>query len=379
MRWSFALLTLHWMIPLAHAGPAGDPVRPNPLRVLREYVPVLRDARAADDMTRWDFGRVQAQPGQAWVLADVVPAELSGAETVPGAYIDAKTGQLIMPPNPRHVMLVKGTVSVVAVLAGTPAEKTWSYTWDEPLKTVISNRSGMTLGMGYDPFRYSGGHVIALVAPAEKGRDQFKDVYLIPQDWHEAVIPAWNDYRENKALFQPGDAEKNRAALTALLEKKNPVVAAQACRLLARAGLLDPSFVQGPLARARGSLQTVMTLLILRSAPDEKQPAYADAFRKLIQSASGARDIQGAAVAAFAIRFETVNWKKSIWRTAEEILLAVKDRREALKVDADPAMKKYFFELLDYSALLAQDNPAGGQDEDEAPSKERKPSPPEGR
>ena len=89
---------------------------------------LLHDARAVHDIAVIGLAAYLSD-GPPWIVALATPGPRSGKATTPGAYIDGKTGKVVMPPSPQTVVMKQGTWQVVAGGQGRQ-----EYAWNEPME-----------------------------------------------------------------------------------------------------------------------------------------------------------------------------------------------------------------------------------------------------
>src|SRR6266699_2614025 len=94
---------------------------------------LIHDARAVYDTASLRFGDFIVEGRPAWVVAIVIPGPTSGSATVPGAYINAETGQFVTPGNAQTVLVKEGKWRALAASQGSAQYGEGAYSWTETL------------------------------------------------------------------------------------------------------------------------------------------------------------------------------------------------------------------------------------------------------
>jgi hypothetical protein len=214
---------------------------------------LLHDARAVHDIAVIGLAAYLSD-GPPWIVALATPGPRSGKATTPGAYIDGKTGKVVMPPSPQTVVMKQGTWQVVAGGQGRQ-----EYAWNEPMerKRVPAPEDQ------YSPFIH-GGDVLFRPAPQVAALADLGPVALLFSGWAQEVAPALAYYRDNAGAFgdKPGPAESR--LLMSLLSGQNRLLAVVALRTFQGAGGLTPEQEREYLTRVgAGEFAAIVAYLML--------------------------------------------------------------------------------------------------------------------
>src|SRR4051794_707217 len=70
---------------------------------------ILHDGRAVHDLAALRFADYEPGGRPPWILATRAPGPRSGSATIPGGYIEAETGKLVVPEGAMTVLVKEGT------------------------------------------------------------------------------------------------------------------------------------------------------------------------------------------------------------------------------------------------------------------------------
>jgi hypothetical protein len=256
-------------------------------------ITVLHDARAVHDCSRSVFSQFIVNGQPVWMVIELVPGGRSGSGTIPGAHIQAETGQLVTPGGSQPVILKEGQWKLLnsarqADSSGGP------YSWTEPMvdKRTLSPEEH------YSPFVY-GGRILASRIAGASGIAQFGPVVLLPEGFDRFVAAAFTVAQQTPALLaNDGRTREAVARLTALLHQDNDLVAAQAFRTLLEAGGLSTDTLREAVAGARGYRLSMFLYLLLTGR------AGGEPSGRIVSSAAERRDadsLRMVALAAFTV------------------------------------------------------------------------------
>jgi hypothetical protein len=145
----------------------------------------MHEVRAVQDTAFLELSDYGIPSRPLWVVASVTPDKGSGSATVPGAHIDARTGQFVNPSGGAGVLVKKGQWHASATSDPSVA-RTGTYSWTEPLdpKTRMVTPEDV-----YSPFAY-GGTIVFRPEPQAEGRQQFGACRMIFPEWQDAAAAA---------------------------------------------------------------------------------------------------------------------------------------------------------------------------------------------
>jgi hypothetical protein len=242
---------------------------------------LLHDARAAHDVASLRLGDYEPGGRPAWILAAVSPGPRSGSGTIPGAYIDGKTGTLVQPPGARPVMVKEGTWKALSASppGGHPASGTFS--WNEPptSKRILDPEDL------YSPFIHGGALLFRPVA-GKADIEQFGAARVIFTDWSAQVAPAFAFHEANPFLLDPGPQTASVKSLVQITTGQNLVLAAVAFRVLLQLGLAQPDWVRAQILRVSGPLGAVFGFLTVAVAGPNLSRPFAHETVQALDTAS---------------------------------------------------------------------------------------------
>lgn len=291
-----------------------------------EYA-LVYEARAVHDTATLrlsDYG-IAAKP--AWIVTVVTPANGSGSATIPGAYIEAETGQFVTPERSDTVVVKKGAWQALDT-ADPLAPKTGNYSWTEPLDRV---KRVVTPEDIYSPFSY-GGTIVFRPEPKDYGARYFVSCRLLFPEWGRAAAEALKAAPQLMGSLTTASTDNTSWAMVEkLAADDNGVLATVAFRTL----LQSPgSFVAWLPALLKATdvkkLSTFAYLsLAVSSAKDRAQRIME--LGKLINETKEADRLLAIAYAAFAVNLFATQDTAAV-SAANEILGKLRKRVEELHI-----------------------------------------------
>jgi hypothetical protein len=290
---------------------------------------LLHDARAVHDTASLRFRDFETNGEPSWVLATVTPAPRSGSATVPGAYIKADTGELVMPGAAETVVVKAGSWKAeAAARAGQSTGGT--YDWTEPLeekRTLLPEDY-------YSPFVH-GGTMLCRPTSSAPGIEQFGPVHLLFPEWGQYVTAASAFTQRHRALFEADQLGPTAVAeLEQLLSQDNALLAVLAFRALSQGGRMTSNLVRELLARAEGHALAIFTYLILVSPGPEAGNPLAQEVDGLVRTSPQAPKIRSVALGAFAAALFR-SGDSAILSYSRSLLRAVRQRLDMPGVASD--------------------------------------------
>lgn len=320
----------------------------------RAYDPLGMEIRLVTDITQWSFRRISPDTRRVWVVAKITPDRNSGRGTIPGAYINGETGELVTPKGGQLFVNHEGSCQVIALLAGTLDKKDWAYRFEEPALLDQFGAVPPTIDHYYSPFWHNGGLVICSTEGSAGKGGRFNNVHLLPAKWESSASEAWGFCKKNRELLRPNLAVQNRAKLRKLLTNRNPLLAIEACRLLAQSDGLDKNFVEETLANTHGYKRAAFALLFIKHLRKEEVKSESRKLEDLIEKITSPEEIRQLALACLIALSDRSGNVSS--RVAMQILKKVKCRSSAFKEDS--ARGKFLQRIFDMAGMRAWHNKA---------------------
>ncbi|MDQ3814355.1 MAG: hypothetical protein M3347_10440 [Armatimonadota bacterium] len=239
------------------------------------------------------------EPNSTWVVAEITPSPTSGQTK--GMTKDPQTGQLTQTPGSRIVRVLDGSIKVVVTLVGSPQKDVWNYKFEKP-SFIAAGLVGTPINSQdkYLPF-FCHSTVIcrlnkeATTDPDNPTESEFFPLYVIPSEWQQSVMPAFQFYQTNSKLFQVATAAQHHEQLLKLIEEENPFLAIAAWRTLVQAHRIEESLIQGPLARSIGFKQAVLTYVLLTHSAKDAQSKLTEQISRIVENADNSAQLEGLA------------------------------------------------------------------------------------
>src|SRR5271165_1438440 len=265
----------------------------------------LHDLRAIYDMGNLHLDPAAKVGNQPWSVVRLTPDPYSGSETLVGAALDAKTGQLINAATGKPAaddsfssgMIEEGSWALVTRLGVPRGKQRGRYKWTKPLEYEKRKLDPEDI---YRPF-VKGGTVLCRHNPEVEGATQFDAVSLLPTGWETNVAPAFDALKKNKVLSRQPVSAVDKMSLKALMADANAITSTIAFRSLSESGNLDSKTVQQTLSKATGYHRAVLMYVALVHAPAAGPSAIEPALAQATQSTSRPPDSRAAALAFAAV------------------------------------------------------------------------------
>jgi hypothetical protein len=231
----------------------------------------LHDLRAVHDMANLRLDPASDTGGRPWSVIRLAPAPYSGSETLIGAALNGKTGELVEAATGKPAaemsfspgVIEEGSWTAITRIGAPIGKQSGAYKWTEPLD---HNRRTIEPADIYRPFA-KGGIVLCRHNPQTEGAAQFDSVNLLPPGWESDVQPAFDTLKKNKALTRASTSPADIASLRALVSNSNPIVSSIAFRSLAESGNLDSQTLEQNLSKATNYRRAVLLYLSLIHSP----------------------------------------------------------------------------------------------------------------
>lgn len=214
-------------------------------------IAVLHDVRAVHDCAHIDWSQFIVGGQPTWMVIDIIPGANSGSATIPGAHIQAETGQLVTPSGGQTVTVREGEWKLLSS-ARQADRSSGQYSWTEPIleKRMLAPENY------YSPFIH-GGRILCSRAAGTTGIQQFGPVVLLPEHFDRLIAPAFSLIKQTPAQ------------VTGWLGQDNDLLAAQAFRTLLQESRIPTVTVRAAVSRAQGyRLSLFIYLLLTARAPE---------------------------------------------------------------------------------------------------------------
>ena len=295
-----------------------------------EYA-LLHAARAVHDTASVRFTDFAIDGRPSWVLATVTPSPRSGSATIPGAHLDARTGEVVAPSGARAVLVKEGTWKPVVAARPSQAMTQNTYSWTESL---AQRKRTLLPEDYYSPFTH-GGAILCRPTPGAAGIDQFGPVRVLLPGW-EGYVPSASAFAEGyPALLTDGAVgPADGAQIDQLASQDNKLLAVLAFRSLLRGGRMNPSVAQAQLARVETDVLAILVYLVI-TGPAPGSPGVS--LRDIHGAVTALRDLdrsRAIALGAFAAGL----FRGDAATPAKSLLRAVRQRLGEIGVapDRDP-------------------------------------------
>lgn len=299
---------------------------------------LYKQARSVHDISALPFESISKAAGQNWVVIRVTPQTNSGSATIPGAYIEAETGRVVIPSDSAAPVITKqGTWELIAALqkGGSPIPRVGRYSWNEPIdRKRQTNPEDI-----YSPFT-NGGILFCRLNLNEKGAEQFQPCYLVPDEWQNDVIAAHEQAKRHpKSSMGPATRLQARR-LAQMTADKNPILALHAFQSLIRDQQSDPKTLGSILETSREQRRAVFIYVVVVN-PTTVIENTRNTLKRLIANSAKADELKPIALGAFAaVLFQPHS--KDAQAIAGELLVAIRDRAAEIGADADVDLVSIF-------------------------------------
>lgn len=288
---------------------------------------VVYEARAVHDSATLRLSDYDKSGG--WFVAEVIPDKGSGSATIPGAYIDAHSGNLVNPGEADTVVVKKGRWRAVGSAKGS-TRTSGSYSWHEPQDPVSRVRNPEDV---YSPFAL-GGTIVFRPTPRHDDVQWFGANHLIFPEWAHYAVETFNAApRLQQALSAVGEA--NSDELKQLLGAENSVSAT----LAFQAWLASPraSAEQGAdlFTNADSRRLSTFAYLSITQSPAQTREQWAAVLSRLARDSRRKEQLLAIAYAAYAVNLFDSRDAAAI-AASREIISALRERRLFLDLASDP-------------------------------------------
>jgi hypothetical protein len=260
----------------------------------REYA-VLHDARAAHDIGSFRFADYEIEGLPSWIVATLNPDPDSGSATIPGGFIKAETGEVIVPEGVAAVVLKKGKWHALA--GASPIQSVLgTYSWSEPLE---EEKHVLTPEDYYSPFAY-GGMVVFRQIPVADDIKQLEPVNLLFPEWEKLMESAFTLSRRDSILYGNSIQITDAETLKQLVLHQNGLIATFALRELLRAPQTAPQDVYPFLETEDDRRRSIFTFAMIARSSSGKVSEFARAVETHLRTLRQLDQLRSIALGAFA-------------------------------------------------------------------------------
>jgi len=304
---------------------------------------VLQNARAVHDTAALRLSDYETIGDPSWVLVVLTPASDSGSATVPGGYVDAETGIMVIPENSETVVVKNGGWRLQA--ATHPAHPTsGTYAWTEPLDR---NKRTLEPEDFYSPFIH-GGTLLFQPNPAGKNIDQFKHPRVIFSQWKEMVQPAFAHSTQISGVLDGCGTNRDSGMLADLISQSNALLSVLALRESLRLRSIAPKSSRDLLHGVDHRVKALFVYLMLSASSSDQQGDWLNQISHLVKEARSLEDLHAFGLGAFAAALFQYQ-DAEIVAGAKTVLATVKKRLVPLQVPHEKNPQLYF--ILDRSGI----------------------------
>lgn len=303
---------------------------PPPTTPDQAEVRVLGEARAVRDCGMLDFSKFFDKREPVWVVLHVTPQGNSGAATIPGAFVNGDTGEVVEPPNARLSTIKEGTWK-----RGPQQGATWpadgKYQWTEPIeddKRVLEPEDI------YSPF-ISGGTILFTPVLGREGIQQFGSIGMIFPRWADAVFSAIESAQTEQALTATTPPAGTQEQLLSLTQSKNPFVSSVAFHKLVSQAGISPKVANSQIGAAPDELRAVLVFILLEASPKGSAQETIDGLSALVDAATDSKDLQPVALGAHAAKWFAGS-NPAARERGDSLLNHVKKRIQDVKIRVTP-------------------------------------------
>jgi hypothetical protein len=294
---------------------------------------MYRDMRIAHDLSHVRLRDV-ADSSDNWIVAEIVPAELSGRAHVFGAHLNIETGEMVADQGHPEIRIVSEGKWRLKEKLTKPRSRLGTfqpYEWSQPQNVMKREISIEELFPVFHD--RCGGHIICVHNPKGSGAEKFASVTLIPDEWQYQVKPALAFLSKNQTKLK----DLARASLdTDTFVGTNPFVAISLVQELNDEQVQTETLAKAFLARFRGHAQATIACSLARQSLTEMRGPLADCVRH----ATSPVDIVGImtglrALAWIGFRGVDSDSLQTMTNTLQEIRDRVKQRYPSIKDNSE--------------------------------------------
>jgi hypothetical protein len=246
------------------------------------------DARTVRDLAGFRLEEYTFQGRPAWVLAIVTPGPLSGSATVPGSYLDGKTGRMVVPKEGLAVEVIEGTWKALATAPQSNAHQEGKYSWTVELR----RKRSMDAEDYYSAFA-KGGTILFQPHPGASGSAQFKAARLFFEDWIADLGAAFDFAQQHPSNLGSIQFEH-------LSSENNNLLSVLAFSRQLSKGAMTPKLASDLLTHAARNLDSVLTYLILEHSGAESGGPLVHAIETVIGASKDTGKLRSLALGSFA-------------------------------------------------------------------------------
>ena len=285
-------------------------------------IAVLHDARAVHDCSGIALTQFIVNGQPVWMIIDIIPGDRSGSALIPGAHIQAETGQLVTPSGSQTVLVKEGHWRLLDSARQTGSSG-GQYFWTEP---ILSKR--VLIPEDHYSLFIHGGRILTSHVSGTTGIGQFGPVVLLPENFDRFVAAAFTVAQQTPALPTNGGRTREAVAqITASLQHDNDLVAVQAFRTLFEAGQLSTDTLRQAVSGARGyRLSMFLYILLTARAPG------GDLSANIISGAAKGRDADSLRMLALAALSASQFGPPATVGPGNSLLASLRTQLEAAKV-----------------------------------------------
>lgn len=256
---------------------------------------LMHEARAVHDVATLQLSDYRIQAGSSWIVATLAPAADSGAATIPGAYVEAETGQLVNVDQHEPVVMKQGRWQAQAA-GDAQAPTQGRYAWTEPMDRPMRKLAPEDL---YSPFAH-GGTVLFQWRASDDGAPP-RHAHLLFPEWAPYAAQALRASAHlSQTLAEVGAAAPARAEATQLVVGPNAVSATLAFRALL--GAADGFAAQAPalLEQAEPRRLSTFVYLGLTAAPATDRARWSQVLSRQVTQSTQPERLLAMAHGAYA-------------------------------------------------------------------------------
>lgn len=271
----------------------------NPVASQQEIESILlHDARVIHDTASLTLKNFVVDGVQSWALANVIPGPRSGSGMIPGASVNAQTGEFVIPQGTKTVLIKEGNWKMIEATSQYKHKTEDSFSWSEPMdkpKRILLSEDF------YSPFA-QGGMILFRPTPGKSGIDQFGPVHLLFQEWGQYVAAASAFVKKHQQLFEAdsktGLAEMND--LMTLLPNENKLIVVLAFRRLVELERMTSELAGKQLVNSKDHLRSILTYMMITDQKPSSDEPFVQVISSYLNNATNVDTISPIALGAFS-------------------------------------------------------------------------------
>jgi hypothetical protein len=262
---------------------------------------------------------------------------------IPGAYIKAESGEVVVPEGAGMVVVKKGMWERVAAQGDEPVPIKAEYSWNEP---IVEHPRVIEWENLYSPFTHGG---VILFRPRLNAVDlaYFGGNLVLFPEWGKLVEDAFKQYDSEPALQPAPDAlAQHRGRLAALCSAENHFVATIAMRKLINASAFSRVLLRDALAAPDEQRRAVTVFLAMTGPDDVMAKDLLTEVGTALVSARQVEQVRSVALGAFSAALDPRASAK-VQDRARTVIEQVRRKQSSLGVPAqnDPTLN-YILERI---------------------------------